>query len=258
MTHTLAHTSLEPFPPLQKHATLQALAVVLVRCLAGIGRSANSRAGPPLAAALSIVSRGAGRARATRARSGAAASASARARAGARARASGALADGLLGGAGAVPALCGDDLEVLGAELEAVLGPGVEVVLDGDGAAGAGGIADRDELLEGRRALDRRRVRARALPHRVRPAVAGDGALLRSGARGCGVVLDHVVFHQRIGRPAVDGEPPVACRGEGAAISDGAGGADATVRNMYWTVRAAPVMTHFAFPGFQPIPTTKS
>lgn len=37
------------------------------------------------------------------------------------------------------------------------------------------------------------------------------------------VVLDHVVFDERVAGPAVDGEVAVALGGEGAAVVDGAG-----------------------------------
>jgi hypothetical protein len=55
-----------------------------------------------------------------------------------------ALGDLELGLASTLPRLDGEDLEVVGAEGHAVALPGVEVVLEGDGAAGAGSLTDAD------------------------------------------------------------------------------------------------------------------
>ena len=66
--------------------------------------------------------------------------------------------DGDLGGAAALVALGGHDLVVVGAELEAGFGPGVEMGLHVDGAADALLLAHAPELVEGRGALDRRLV----------------------------------------------------------------------------------------------------
>jgi hypothetical protein len=52
------------------------------------------------------------------------------------------VGDCLLRGPGAAPALDSDDLEVQGAEVHAMARPGVKVVGDGDGAAGAATAAD--------------------------------------------------------------------------------------------------------------------
>ena len=112
----------------------------------------------------------------------------------------------------------------MGAEAHAGLGPGVEVVGDGDGAAGALAVADGPELLEVGGALDRGRVVALADAHLVDAAVAGHGALVR-GARRRVVrpkVLDNVVLDQRVARPAVDGQVAVAVGAVGPAVVDGA------------------------------------
>lgn len=76
---------------------------------------------------------------------------------GARARvrsAAASLADGKISRAGAEVALDGNDLIVVGAELHAEAGPGVEVVGKGDGSRRALVAADRPELLESAGALD--------------------------------------------------------------------------------------------------------
>jgi hypothetical protein len=52
------------------------------------------------------------------------------------------VSDGLLRGPSAAPALDGDDLKVQGAEVHAMALPGVEMVGDGDGAAGAAAATD--------------------------------------------------------------------------------------------------------------------
>ena len=73
--------------------------------------------------------------------------------------------------------------------------PGVKVVGDGDGAAGAAAAADRDILVEGASTLDGRLVGARVFPDGVGAAVAGDRALLRARLRESDRILDHVVFY---------------------------------------------------------------
>jgi hypothetical protein len=113
------------------------------------------------------------------------------------------------------------------AELEAGLGPGVEVGADVDGARGAVVLADGPELVEGAGALDRRLVDAAGLGDGVGAAVLRDGAEL--GGLGRGVVvaerLDDVVLDQRVLGPPVDGQVAVALRAEGAREVDGAGSA---------------------------------
>lgn len=132
------------------------------------------------------------------------------------------VANGLRRGPCAVPALDGDNLEVQLAEVQADVRPGGEVVLDGDGAAGATATADRDVLVESGGALDGRLVDALILPDFVRAAVASERALLRARLREAGRVLNHVILHQRIGRPAVNGQRAKAAGDlEAAAIGDG-------------------------------------
>lgn len=106
----------------------------------------------------------------------------------------------------ALVALGGEDLVVVGAELQAVLLPGIKVRLDVDGAADALLLADGPELREGRRAVDGGLVDARGLEDVVVAAVRGDGALLGCGR--CRVVaavgLDDVVLDERVASPAVE------------------------------------------------------
>jgi len=130
---------------------LQALTVVLVAGLASVRRGTSSRPCVSLTTTLTIMGNGSRRSRSRRRSSGrgrvsslgrgggsgrgAASTAAARSSVGT-------LADGERGGARAAPALDGDGLVVEGAELHAESGPGAEVVLEGDGAAGAGSLAD--------------------------------------------------------------------------------------------------------------------
>jgi len=73
--------------------------------------------------------------------------------------------------------------------------PGVEVVGDGDGTAGAASAADRDILVEGAGTLDGWLVGARVLPDGVGAAVTGDSTLLRARLRESDRILNHVVFY---------------------------------------------------------------
>lgn len=84
------------------------------------------------------------------------------------------LGDGDVGGPAALVALDGEDLVVVRAQGQAGLGPGVKVVLDGDGAADAVVAADGPVLVEGGCALDAGLVDALGLVDVVRVAVGGD------------------------------------------------------------------------------------
>ncbi len=128
-------------------------------------------------------------------------------------------------------ALGGDDLVVVGAELEAVLGPGVEVGADVDGARGAVVLADGPELVKGGRADDGGLVDTLGLGDGVAAAVDGDGAELAGLRRGVVVAerLDDVVLDQRVLGPPVDGQVAVALGAEGAREVDGAGRAGVPV-----------------------------
>jgi hypothetical protein len=130
--------------------------------------------------------------------------------------------DGVLGVSGSVaPALGGEGLVVVGAEVHAELGPGVKVARGGDGAAaGALLLAVADVLPEGRGALDRGLVHLLVLPDVVGRAVAGDRAHLLAlcGARTVARVLLDVVLDQRVGGPAVDGDQDGSALGAGGAV----------------------------------------
>lgn len=116
--------------------------------------------------------------------------------------------DSDVGGSSAEVALSRDDLIVEGTERQAVLRPGVEVVLDGDGTAHALCLTDGPVLVECGCADDRRLVRANIQVDLVSSAVRGNRALV--GAAGRRIVraeaLDDVVLDERVGEPAVDGQ----------------------------------------------------
>lgn len=84
--------------------------------------------------------------------------------------------------------------------------PGVEVVVDGDGAAGAAAIADRDILVEGLGALDRWCIDPLVLPDGVGAAVAADRTLHRACLGEACRVLNHVILDEWVDGPAVDGQ----------------------------------------------------
>lgn len=121
---------------------------------------------------------------------------------------------------GVAPALSGQGLVVVGSQVHAEGGPGIEVTAGGDGAAaGPLVLAVGDVLPEGGSALDRGLVDLLVLPDVVGGAVAGDGAdLLALRAAGAvGGVLLHVVLDQGVGGPSVDGDEDGACGGAGGA-----------------------------------------
>ncbi len=138
--------------------------------------------------------------------------------------AAGRAADGDAGGAAGEVALGGDDLVVVGAELEAGSGPGVEVGGHVDAATGTLVLADRPVLVEGRGALDRRLVDTLGTVDIVGRAVGGDAAELGGARRGVvrAEVLNDVVLDQGVLGPAVDGKVRVAVRAVGTAVGDGA------------------------------------
>ena len=134
--------------------------------------------------------------------------------------------------AAALISLGGDDLVVVRPELEAVLGPRVEVGANVDRARGAVVLADRPELVKGAGALDGRLVDAAGLGDGIGAAILGDGAELGGLRRGIVVAerLDDVVLDQRVLGPPVDGQIAVALRVEGAREVDGAGRAGLPVQ----------------------------
>lgn len=103
------------------------------------------------------------------------------------------------------------------------LSPSIEVVLDGDAATDTVVLADGPVLIEGRRALNGRRVFTSGLVNLVGAAVALDTANLGGTAGGVvvAVTLDDVVLDKWVLGPAVEGEIAVAARVEIAAVGDG-------------------------------------
>ena len=131
-------------------------------------------------------------------------------------------ANSVLGASSSVaPALGGESLVVVLAEVQAELSPSVKVALGGDGAAaGPLVLPVGDVLPEGALALDAGLVDLLVLPDVVDAAVARDAAdLLALGAARtvAGVLLD-VVLDERVGGPAVDGDEDRAGGGLGLAL----------------------------------------
>ena len=90
-------------------------------------------------------------------------------------------------------------------KLLSVLGPGIEVVLDGDGTTDALASPDRPVLLESSSAVNGRLVGAGGLEDVVCATVSGNGTLLLSSRRGVvrAVGLDDVVLDERVASPSV-------------------------------------------------------
>ena len=123
--------------------------------------------------------------------------------------------------------LSGNNLVVVGSELQAKLGPGVEVVGSGDGTRRALVLTDAPVLVEGSGTRDGRLVGADTLVDVVDGAVGGDGAhVLETAAGVVGAVgLEDVVLDEGVLAPAVDGEVRVTLRRVGTLEVDVAGGA---------------------------------
>jgi hypothetical protein len=105
-------------------------------------------------------------------------------------------------------------------QLQTSLGPGIEVVLSGDGTTNTVVLANGPVLVEGRGALNGRSVCTSSLVNLVGAAIALDSAKL-SGAGGgivVAVLIDDVVFDQGALGPAVEGDVAVAVALPGAAV----------------------------------------
>lgn len=78
-------------------------------------------------------------------------------------------------------------------------------------------------LIERSRSLDRRSIRSYTFVNIVGSAVGGDGALVgKAGGWVVGsVAFEDVVFHERRGGPAVDGEVGVSVRLVVGRVGDG-------------------------------------
>ena len=109
-----------------------------------------------------------------------------------------------VGGSSSAEGLDGEHLVVEVAGGESVVLPSIEVVGNGDSAAGALVLADREVLDESAGALDRRLVDLGVLADLVGRAVAGnaaDGLGAADRARVVGVVLNDVVLYIEISLP---------------------------------------------------------
>lgn len=98
------------------------------------------------------------------------------------------------------------------------------MVLHGNRTARPGALADRDVLVEGGGAQNGRLVDLLVLPDIIGTAVTRHSAHVCAGSLVSVVNLHDIVFHERVGAPAVHGKDTNA-RGhrEGAAVGDGAG-----------------------------------
>jgi hypothetical protein len=132
--------------------------------------------------------------------------------------------DSDLGATAGEVTLSSNNLVVVGTELHALGGPGIEVGLHVDGTGAALVLADRPVLVEGLGAVNGGLVDALGLGDLVRGAISSDGALDSGVGRGVvgAEVLNDVVLDQRVAGPAVDGEVGVALGAVGAGVGDGA------------------------------------
>jgi hypothetical protein len=135
------------------------------------------------------------------------------------------LGDSNVRGTRGLVTLSGDNLVVVGTELQAKLGPGVEVVSSSDGTRRALVLANAPVLVEGSGTRDGGLVGADALVDIVNGAVGGDGAhVLETAAGVVGAVgLEDVVLDEGVLAPAVDGEVGVTLGRVGTLEVDFAG-----------------------------------
>ena len=120
-------------------------------------------------------------------------------------------------------ALSGNNLVVVGTQVHALAGPGIEVSLHVDRAGRALVLTNRPILLKGPGAINGRLVGAGRLSDLVGRAVRSDSTLvlgLRRGVVGT-EVLDDVVLNKRVAGPAVDGKVGVAIVVVGTRVGDG-------------------------------------
>jgi len=111
----------------------------------------------------------------------------------------------------------------VGTQSQTSFSPGIEVVLDGDAAADTVVLADGPVLIEGRGALNGRRVHTSGLVNLIGAAVALDAADLGGAAGGVvvAVTFDDVVLDKRVLGPAIEGKVAVSAGIEVAAVGDG-------------------------------------
>jgi hypothetical protein len=100
-------------------------------------------------------------------------------------------------------------------QLLTILSPRIKVVLNRNRASNALARPHTPKLLECRRSIDGRLVRAGGLKDVVGTAVRGNGALLLSSRRGVvrAVGLNDVVLDERVACPAVEGDVRVYVSG---------------------------------------------
>jgi hypothetical protein len=136
------------------------------------------------------------------------------------------LGDSNVSGTRGLVTLGGDDLVVVGTELQAKLSPGVEVVSSSNSTRRTLVLADAPVLVEGSGTGDGGLVGANALVDIVGGAVRGYGAhVLETAAGVVGAVgLENVVLDQGVLAPAVDGEVRVTLGRVGTLEVDVAGG----------------------------------
>jgi hypothetical protein len=110
-------------------------------------------------------------------------------------------------------------------ELQAKLGPGVEVVGSSNGTRRTLVLTDAPVLVEGSGTRDRGLVSADTLVDIVDGAVSGDGAHVLKTAAGvvCAVGLEDVVLDEGVLAPAIDGEVRVTLGRVGSLEVDVAG-----------------------------------
>ena len=122
----------------------------------------------------------------------------------------------------ALVSLGGHDLVVVRAEAHAERGPGIEVVLSGDGSAGALGATNRPVLGEGGSAGDGRLVHLLVGVDIINGSITGDGSLLGHAAAGVvlAVAFHDVVLDERALGPAVHSKVGVTRGLEGSGEVD--------------------------------------
>ena len=155
----------------------------------------------------------------------------------------------------------GHDLVVEVAVAEPVLGPEVEVVVDGDRAGGALVLADREELGEGAGTSYGGLVVAGVGADLVGTSVRGDRAQalgLTAGVVGA-VGLDNVVLGLGRVDPAVHSKVRARAGGViGGRVGDGAVKGQHRGGNWGNKVKGGSPLTHLFEPVRHPRPTTKS
>jgi len=118
--------------------------------------------------------------------------------------------------------LSSDDLVVVGTQVHALAGPGIEVSLHVNRAGRALVLTNRPVLLKGLGAINGWLVGAGRLGDLVGRTVGRHGALVLGLGRGVvsSKVLNDVVLDERVAGPAVDGKVGVAVGVVGTGVGD--------------------------------------